>query len=853
MKTNNIKLQIKKNLFDNPNPDNYRKEYNELFDFIFPCKNDFIAFLDESNYEKKIQYSKKIIMRLCFESNFPPPSKLLLYILDFETTISAKTKEGFVSRDHFVHLVNLYLHGIYQFFYQPVLQSKTLNEFKNLRKRSKIINNKDLTTNSVKDFIKAWKFMVFYHDIGYPIEYYLGKQSQSKEEFDDKVKFLEPFNKLNTYIVKDTSLKALTKFIALIQLFGNKTPHKIEDILFSFIDSSEDIIAINQDYTKKDVVSKKTLDTDIQSQFINYSQVNLVNEYNSEKNPSSPIKEGDSRLFLFFKTKYKSTIQKELLKKTKDDKLLELRNSYDNYVEIENIFGSTSLNIFSSNFKKEDILAIMWNKQTEEPVLVVFPVQNEHEFYLTKYHSHSYKAKRENIIDNCFNYRTYNSNYYWKYYLQEDKYKSAIDIEKFLQDNGKVLMTKEKFHDLIKYINNITPIKFSLITNETEFKDYLFELYFSFYDSINFLGDSNDNPTIYEIFYSAREPILRSLKKELPGQISRIFEKEFKAEFSELDLQDFDRDKISEIIKNIIKSLSTDKNDPKSKPKIDNLIELFNQKLDENVKERIDKQISISNLWEHFKKLIESSIVVSNQLISISNNKDIEYRHKDDQLLTEKTLNNSTSTYISKKLTKHNYGKFEDFLSYLPEYTKSEERNGFYDHGFCSFLIGSEIIELYLNIINTSDKLENKNEISSSLIRLGIGLNSNFNSQEQVHECYSIFKIAMLAVIVHNIYPKYFKNKFKTNIDKTPFNYFSILADSLQPWDRKRNYNPALMHLPYSTYGDKFNISFIGNKIYIHEEGSNMNIESRNRELGIYLDEYLEHASNFIMKSLSEY
>nr|WP_320023570.1 hypothetical protein [uncultured Draconibacterium sp.] len=853
MKTSNIRIQIKRKLFDNPNPINYRKEYTSLFDFMFPSKNDFVAFLEESNYEKKIQYSKKIIMRLCFESNFPPPSKLLLYILDFETTLSAKTKVGFVSRDHFVHLVNLYLHGIYQFFYQPILQAKTINEFKNIRKRSKKINNQDLTTNSVKDFIKAWKFMVFYHDLGYPIEYYLGKQSSTKEELDDKKRFLEPFNKIDTYIVKDTSLKALTKFIALTQLFNNKEPNKVEDIFFSFIEDSDDIAQVNIDYSKKNLISTEQLDSKIEEEFKKLDLSVLANEYNEEKNPSIKLKSNDNKLFSYFKSKYRNSINKELIKEVKDKKLIQLHEDFSNYVEIENVHGETSLSILSTQLKKNKLLAIKWNKQSEEPVLLVAPLNDGHECFTTKYHPKSTKAKYGNIIDNCFTYKTYSDNYYWKYYTSPDNYNEAVDLASFLNNNGKAIMSVDHFYDLTHYINEITPIKFGLITNETEFRDYLFELYFSFYDSVNFLGDSNENPTIYEIFYNAREPILRSLKKELPNQISKIFEKEFKKEFSCLDLQDFDRDKISEIIENIIFTLSSNDEEPKGEPNVNNLIDLLNQKLDENVKERIDKQISISNLWEHFKQLIEDKVKDSNNFVEIGDLKEIENSHLEDKLTPKEILKNDISVSVAKKLKRNNYGEYEDFISYMPEYSKSDDRKGFYDHGFCSFLIGTETMNLYMDIINYANVSPNTNTINSFLIKLGIGLDSNRDSMEQTYECYNIFKTAMFAVIVHNIYPKYFKTKFKTNIEKTPFNYFSIFADSLQPWDRKRNYNPTFMHLPYSTYGDKFSINFIDNKIYIHEEGTNLNIEKRNKELGIYLDEYLEHASNFIIKSLSEY
>ena len=240
----------------------------------------------------------------------------------------------------------------------------------------------------------------------------------------------------------------------------------------------------------------------------------------------------------------------------------------------------------------------------------------------------------------------------------------------------------------------------------------------------------------------------------------------------------------------------------------------------------------------------------SNQFIKIEKNGIIKERHLKDELDSKEIQKNKTSVDISKKLKKYKYGEFNDFEKYEPEFAKSDTNKGFYDHGYCSFLIGSEVMRLYDEIINYCN---NNTDEKSTLIKLGVGLNSYTDINAQIHECEEMFNTAMFAVITHNIYPRYFKNNFRSDLEKTPFNYFAIFADSLQPWDRKRNFNPAYMNLPYSTYGDRFSISFVHNKIYIHEEGDNLDIESRNNELGKYLDDYLLHASDFILKSLSEY
>src|SRR5689334_11983748 len=100
-------------LFESPDPKN-AELYKSFFDSTFPDASDFIAFLGERNQEERAKYAKRILLRLAAESHFFPPNRLLYNLLEFESYVAGNRKrESFVGRDHFNHLVSLYLLGIY--------------------------------------------------------------------------------------------------------------------------------------------------------------------------------------------------------------------------------------------------------------------------------------------------------------------------------------------------------------------------------------------------------------------------------------------------------------------------------------------------------------------------------------------------------------------------------------------------------------------------------------------------------------------------------------------------------------------------------------------------------------------
>lgn len=163
----------------NPNPQPEKKEiknfYTLLFLRMYPCKKDFVDFLTTQNVDKQYECSTRILQALCYYANFPPSLYAIYDVQYIEHDKKYSTGRAVhVSRDHFIHLVNLYLLGLYIFFYDKQFYDKIILENRFERQFSSYGNEK---LNRVKDFISEWKYFCLYHDIGYGAEALSDKDS----------------------------------------------------------------------------------------------------------------------------------------------------------------------------------------------------------------------------------------------------------------------------------------------------------------------------------------------------------------------------------------------------------------------------------------------------------------------------------------------------------------------------------------------------------------------------------------------------------------------------------------------------------------------------------------------------
>ena len=168
-----INSTLLKALFEAPSPQPKRQEvgriYSVLLNRIFPIKEYYIDYLKAQTIDKQYEYASRIVQSLCYFSNFPPVDGAIQDVLCLEQHQKKYVdKRGvFIPRDHYLHIVNLYMLGIYIFFYNTEFYDRICAENSFERQDNEFSNSK---VDRVKDFISSWKYFCLYHDVGYAAE-----------------------------------------------------------------------------------------------------------------------------------------------------------------------------------------------------------------------------------------------------------------------------------------------------------------------------------------------------------------------------------------------------------------------------------------------------------------------------------------------------------------------------------------------------------------------------------------------------------------------------------------------------------------------------------------------------------
>lgn len=166
----NIRFTLLKGLFSDPPP--YMGDLlAENADRVFPGKDDFIRFLEETDNQKRTKCATSLVMRLSRESGLFIPTRLLVSLLEAEEQYAPNTaSDTYVPQDHFTHLIHLYLLGIYIFTHHKKFNRKLCHYFE--RRRQEYLNACSLNSDEAAfgDFIFSWRAFVLLHDIAYPHE-----------------------------------------------------------------------------------------------------------------------------------------------------------------------------------------------------------------------------------------------------------------------------------------------------------------------------------------------------------------------------------------------------------------------------------------------------------------------------------------------------------------------------------------------------------------------------------------------------------------------------------------------------------------------------------------------------------
>lgn len=206
---NRMNESLVKHLFIEPNPQPQRRDvlvyYLKLQNRMFPGQQNYIRFLSTQNIDEQYELAGTILHELCYFSNFPPAYNAFEDVLSIEKLrkkLLKKESYKYIARDHYIHIVNLYILGIYIFFYDETFYNSITSSNRYARIDRQYGNSK---LSCIKDFLSEWKYFCLYHDLGYVLEALSNEDMQHRlssilKELEGNYTFARSFAFENTLI-----------------------------------------------------------------------------------------------------------------------------------------------------------------------------------------------------------------------------------------------------------------------------------------------------------------------------------------------------------------------------------------------------------------------------------------------------------------------------------------------------------------------------------------------------------------------------------------------------------------------------------------------------------------------------
>lgn len=210
-------------LFMERSVDFNKNAFRDLHHVIFPCVGSFEQFLNAATTEKMVATAKEISSNILFSTSISPSPAVYSGLIDAESNYPTAQDGEFISQDHVVHSVNVYLLGVYLFFNHQLLHDRVFDFFK-----------KDLCEFSdriepqvISQFIDAWKIFSFCHDIGYPFEKLTDKLGNVRPQ---AVKMFEFYRELGTEIELDTIIRSIASLM-FVTIICNRSKRSLRCLL----------------------------------------------------------------------------------------------------------------------------------------------------------------------------------------------------------------------------------------------------------------------------------------------------------------------------------------------------------------------------------------------------------------------------------------------------------------------------------------------------------------------------------------------------------------------------------------------------------------------------------------------
>lgn len=757
-------------LFDNPNPQPHypevKRSYNVLYNRIFPGDYLFIEYLKSQTFDKQYEYAEKIIHRLCFESNFPPTYFALKDVITLEEYQNDRAGENsaHISRDHFAHTVNLYIFGIYVFFYNSEFYKKIVLD--NRYERTDMSHNQP-KLDCVKDFISQWKYFCLYHDIGYVQELFGG---------NDYIK--------NARISYSELCKRQSDFQA--SLISNVAVNQI-----SFFGTVE-----------------------IMARILTWE---LVKSYSSEKNDKN------SKIFKRLeKGLYTYTESMELIKVSFKDEIAPLINLV---YRIEKIYSNKCLKGILPIIGEDNVFVVGIYKNTGDLGFISYVKEGKRLIAFSYKFSNSKDIIRlyqdpSLILFDDFVPDDFELEYLVDYEKSDKQFEENILYEKSYLENALLYIQKSEmgihfagitseqqmldfYFDIYEYLYT-TLRKFI-----SPGKDIKASSYAKKYDT--FINEWND---IFEMDTVCTFEKNSELNKIVFGLLQNAYTEDVKRECVSYfqNLKPVDK--------------KGKKNSENSAPKslIENIINGYFDVIEEIIKSEDKKKRLVAQIDDNYNNKIEQTgaliKIYAYQYAGLKSillkNGGFKYSfiyEKREELIDWNCCKTLFQKKVDKKLKKPC-----DCIA--KEYSLKHSK---YDHGVSSTGYAAAMFDILRESIKAK-----KNPKEWKIIDILFSISNPRKTEDYIGQYITnydhIFENTLFAIFVHNVYPSKAKEgsvlrKYKTKISD-PFTYFSLICDALQQWNRPMSISPSLLDVrPCEYVSEDYNIIVRADGIYLYEQG----------------------------------
>lgn len=774
-----INITLLEKLFVEPNPQPDNPEvlniYHKLFYRMFPGKNSFVEFLQVQNYDKQYSLAEEIIHRLCYTSNFPPSFFAIKDVISVENyqkeTVSAT--DSYVPRDHFIHLLHLYMLGIYVFFYNPLFYNKILLDNRFERHSEQHCQPK---LDSVKDYISEWKYFCLFHDVGYVPEIF-GNQKFVANAQKTYCTLCKRPNDFQSSLAKNKPIKQITFFGALeIMSRIFMTKFIIDYSTTEIIKSSKLFRLFRKSELSMYTKCKRTSSIDFEKEFNPFftKTFSLEKIYSNHCiKPLLPIL-GECNVVVL--GVHKETGELSFISFVKDEiRSLLFLTKYEN---------------------SNDILRL-----AQDPSLILFDDFKPLDFEL------EYLLKEDSLFQDLYDMILFNDDSFVEYSYELIKATLGIRFASISCEEQFLDFYFDIYMFLYSTIRKYTFPKDNSkqITQAKKFEMFLDSWSFSFNNNETTLSDL---AKLSDIVYS----LIQCLYTE------HIKEKCIKF-IENIDIEN-SKTKVSSALNPDI--LISDF--------VDNYFNAIKEKV-ESADEKANLIVSIKDIYcqqiEQTSSLIKMYAIIKSGLKSILEKCSAPFSYYFDYEKLSETFNDSFAELIIQEKTKAILKcSFNNFLNnYNIPY------NNKFNHGFASFKYAASIFEILRNSIEVKKTPQEWKIIDILFSISNPSKNTNYITQ-YITNYNHIFKNVLYAILIHDVYPTNFTKgselrKMQTTISD-PFSYLALLCDALQQWNRPQSISASLLDAKYSEHAsEEYNIIVKNDGIYLYEES----IEKSQRRL----------------------